>query len=175
MKILSKILHLLDKYTEATIIFVCYFSMGGIIFIEVINRYFFNQQAPWSTTIPIYLFLWVTWLGASYNTRKRTHLKFDEFRIKLPYKWQFACQILDAVCWYVFSCVVVYYTWEQVSISRDNFQFVDGTDDLMQWWFYLATPFSWVLIIIRVTQNLVDDVKKFRKGEPFLIRTSLAD
>ena len=121
------------------------------------------------------LFLWVTWLGASYNTRKRTHLKFDEVRLRFPYKIQFCCQILDALCWYIFAAVVVYYTWEQVMLSRENFQFVDGTDDVMQWWFYLATPFAWSLIFIRVTQNLIDDIKNFSKGKPFFIRSSLGD
>ncbi len=168
-----KYLKLVDKYIESVIIFICYFSMAGIIFIEVIKRYVFQVQSPWSTTIPIYLFLWVTWLGASYNVRNRTHLKFDEVRIKLPYNIQFCCQILDVICWYIFSIVVVYYTWEQVTLSRDNFQFVDGTNNVMQWWFYLATPFAWSLIIVRATQNFFDDINNFRQKKPFSIRASL--
>ena len=53
------ILRWLDDNAEKTVILVCYLSMTGIIFVEVIRRFAFGQQAPWSSTIPIYLFLWV--------------------------------------------------------------------------------------------------------------------
>ena len=86
-----------DRNIEKLVIFICYSSMAGIVFVEVIRRFVFSQQAAWSTTIPIYLFLWITWIGASYNVRIRTHLKFDEIRVRLPYNIQFLLQVLDAV------------------------------------------------------------------------------
>lgn len=163
----------LDRNVERIVILVSYSVMAAIVFVEVIRRFLFNEQAAWSSTIPIYLFLWVVWAGCAYNVRIRTHLRFDELRIRLSYGGQFACLILDAVLWIVFSLIVIYYTWQQVVISEQNFAIVQGTDDVMQWWFYLATPLAFSLLIVRVLQNLAEDVAAFRAGRPFKLQTSI--
>ena len=167
------ILRWLDRNAERTIILISYVVMAGIIFVEVIRRFAFNQQEAWSSTIPVYLFLWVTWMGCSWNVKIRTHLSFDELRARLSRTAQFACLILDAVLWITFAVIVIYYTVEQVMLSYDNFAIVQGTDNVMQWWFYLATPLAWSLLIIRVLQNLWEDLHKYRTGEPFIFSNNM--
>lgn len=172
---LASMLRYAEQNIEKSIILVSYASMAGIIFVEVIRRFFFNEQSAWSTTIPIYLFLWLTWMGASYNTLRRSHLRFSEVRERLSYNKQFMCLLLDAVCWFVMGAIVIYYSIEKVYISYDNFAIVQGTDDIMQWWFYLATPLAWSLLLYRVVQNLVQDIRSYRAGEPLLTQAALFD
>lgn len=169
-----KILKWLDDNAEKTVILVCYLTMTAIIFVEVIRRFAFGQQAPWSSTIPIYLFLWVTWIGCAYTAKQRSHLRFEELRARMPYVGQFLAVMLDHVIWIGFSIVVIYFATEQVQLSYDNFAIVQGTDDVMQWWFYLATPVAFAAIIFRVLQNLVEDVRRFRRREPFQIKADMA-
>lgn len=163
----------LDDNAEKTVILVCYLTMTAIIFVEVIRRFAFGQQAAWSSTIPIYLFLWVTWIGCAYTAKQRSHLRFEEIRLRLPYAGQFCAVMLDHIIWIGFSLLVIYYSAEQVQISYNNFAIVQGTDDVMQWWFYLATPVAFCLIIFRVTQNLIEDVRRFRNRAPFQIGADL--
>lgn len=163
----------IERNIERVIVLLCYGSMAAIIFVEVIRRFFFNEQAAWSTTIPIYLFLWITWMGASYNTLRRSHLRFTEVRERLPYKAQFFCLLLDAAAWFLMGIVIIYYSVEQVYISYDNFAIVQGTDDIMQWWFYLATPVAWMLLLVRVLQNLRFDIQCYRRGEPLVVNAAL--
>ena len=165
----------LDRNIEKLVIFICYSSMAGIVFVEVIRRFVFSQQAAWSTTIPIYLFLWITWIGASYNVRIRTHLKFDEIRVRLPYNIQFLLQVLDAVLWILFGVIVVIYSTEQVQLAKENFMIVQGTDNVLQWWFYIATPLAWSMLIIRVIQNLLEDIKSFINREPLPIQNAVTN
>lgn len=165
----------LDGNLEKVIILIAYSGMAGIIFVEVIRRFFFSVQAPWSTSIPVLLFLWLTWFGASLNVKQRTHLSLNEIRMRLPYTGQFACQILDAVLWIGFGALVIHFTVQQVELAYMNFAIVPGTDDVMQWWFYLATPLAWTLIVIRVLQNLAIDVGRFRRREPFNLQPSIMD
>ncbi len=167
------LLHWLDRNLERWIILVNYVAMAAIIFVEVIRRFAFNQQAPWSSTIPIYLFLWIVWIGCAYNVRIRAHLTFDEVRIRLPYKAQYACLLLDAALWIIFASIVIYFSTQQVLLSRDNFAIVQGTDNVMQWWFYIATPLAFSLLIFRVLQNMREDWIDFSSGCPFRIRTSV--
>jgi len=167
------VLRWLDQNIERILILVGYSIMAGIIFIEVIRRFVFGEQAAWSSTIPIYLFLWVVWSGCAYNVKIRTHLRFDELRVRLPYQAQFACLLLDALLWIIFSGIVIYYTTEQVLISRDNFAIVQGTDDVLQWWFYTATPLTFSLLIVRVLQNTIEDIRTFWSGKPFRLQISI--
>ena len=175
MKLLKALLGWLDRNIEKTVILISYTGMAGIIFVEVIRRFLFNEQVAWSTTVPVLLFLWVTWFGASYNVRQRNHLALTEVRSRLPYHIQFACFVLDAVLWVVFGCIVVYFTYQQTWLAYDNFAIVGGTDHVMEWWFYLATPLAWGLIIFRVMQNLAQDIRRFRRREPFILQASLLD
>jgi TRAP-type C4-dicarboxylate transport system permease small subunit len=165
----------LNDNLEKVVILIAYSGMAGIIFVEVIRRFLFNQQAPWSTSIPILLFLWLTWFGASLNVKKRSHLSLNELRMRMPYKAQFGCLILDAILWFGFGLLVIYYSTEQVTLAYNNFAIVAGTNDVMQWWFYLATPLGWVLLLFRVLQNLATDIRRFRRGESFDLQPAIMD
>lgn len=173
MKSIKGIFSWLDHNIEKIFIIISYVVMSAIIFVEVIRRFVFSVQAPWSTTIPILLFLWLTWFGASYNLKKRTHLALTEVRKALSYRNQFFCLIMDAVAWIVFAIIVIWFTVQQVYLSYDNFAIVGGTDDVMEWWFYMATPAAWTLIIFRALQNLVQDIQRYRRGEPFNMQFAL--
>ncbi|PMR67663.1 C4-dicarboxylate ABC transporter substrate-binding protein [Halomonas heilongjiangensis] len=165
----------LNENLEKVIILISYSGMAGIIFVEIIRRFFFNLQAPWSTSIPVLLFLWLTWFGASLNVKQRSHLSLNEIRIRLPYTGQFLCQILDAILWIAFGMLVIYFTSEQVKVAHFNFAIVPGTDNVMQWWFYLATPLAWTLLIFRVIQNLVEDCLRFKRNKPFNLTPAIMD
>lgn len=167
------VLRWLDENAEKSVILVCYLVMTGIIFVEVIRRFAFGQQAAWSSTIPIYLFLWVTWMGCAYTAKKRSHLRFEEVRMRMPYGGQFCAIMMDHIVWIGFSLLVIYFSIEQVQLSYDNFAIVQGTDDVMQWWFYMATPVAFSLLIFRVLQNLAEDLRRFRNREPFMIAADL--
>ncbi len=143
--------------------------MALIIVYAVIQRYIFNSQIAWSSTIPIYLFLWVTWIGCAYNVKQRTHLVFNDIRLRMPYGMQFAMMWLDAILWVSFGTMVAYFTIEQTQIAYDNFAIVGGTNDVMQWWFYLATPVGWFLLMFRALQNLWSDIGRYLRREPFLV------
>lgn len=175
MNIVHRIIHLIDENIEKVVMVVSYSAMAAIIFIEVVRRFLLNQQAPWSTTIPVLLFLWLTWFGASYNIKKRTHLALTEVRARLSYNLQFCCLVLDSILWIIFAGVVIYFTYQQVYLSYENFAIVGGTDNIMEWWFYLATPLAWSLIIVRVIQNLIADYGRYKRHEPFILQGMLND
>ena len=83
------------------------------------------------------------------------------------------CLLLDAVLWIVFSVIVIYYTTKQVMLSRDNFAIVQGTDEVMQWWFYIVTPLAFALLIVRVLQNVAKDISDYRNGRPLKTQTGM--
>ncbi|MEL6211084.1 MAG: TRAP transporter small permease subunit, partial [Pseudomonadota bacterium] len=115
-----------------------------------------------------FLFLIMTWFGCSYNIRLRTHLAFAEFRMNMPPKGQLACLILDAVLWLTFCWIVVVTSSRVAANSASNFQILLGTDNVLQWWFLVSVPIAFTMMATRVLENLLDDLKAYRAGEPLL-------
>lgn len=159
---------LIDRHLERSVMVWSYLLIAGIIFVEVFRRFVLSQQAPWSTTLPPFLFLIMTWFGCAYNIRLRTHLAFAEFRMNFGRIGQLSCLILDAVLWLVF-CWVVFVTSARVAAnSASNFQILLGTDNVLQWWFLITVPLAFTMMAARVIENLLDDLKNYSEGRPML-------
>ena len=168
MMMLYRAVPVIERQLERTVMVGSYLAIAYIIFSGVIERFVFNDQEPWSTTIPPFLFMIMAWFGASYNVRLRTHLSFNEFRMNMPRSAQYMCLWLDAVLWFVFAVIVFVTTARQTALVADNFAIVMGTDNVMQWWFLTAAPIAFVLLVTRVFQNLSDDIRAWRNNEPLI-------
>lgn len=160
----------LDRNLEKTVILTAYTTCAGIVAVEVFRRYFFSMQAPWSTTIPAYMFLWLTWIGAAHGVKIRAHLSFSEVRAALPRKAQFLLMQLDNLLFLTFATVVIVYAGDLLKLQWDNGSVVPGTDTIQQWWFYLATPVGWSLLCVRVIQNMIQDFADMRAGDALRLR-----
>jgi TRAP-type C4-dicarboxylate transport system permease small subunit len=160
----------LDRNLEKTVILAAYATCAGIVAVEVFRRYFFAVQAPWSTTVPAYMFLWLTWVGAAYGVKIRAHLNFSEVRNVLPRKFQFVLMQIDNLLLLTLATIVIFYATDLLTIQWDNGSVVPGTDTIPQWWFYLATPVGWSLLCIRVIQNMIEDALAMRSGTPLRVR-----
>ncbi len=158
----------IERYFERTVMITCYLAIAMIIFWGVIDRFVFSNQQPWSTTIPPFLFMVMAWFGAAYNIRVRTHLSFSEFRTRMPRIGQFACLWLDFFLWFGFALIFLVTTLRVVALSASNFQIVLGTDDTMQWWFLLGAPVAATLMAARAVENIQDDIKNYRNGQPLI-------
>ena len=158
----------IERHLERTIMVYSYLAIAFIIFWGVIDRFIFNSQQPWSTTIPPFLFMVMAWYGASYNIRLRTHLSFSEFRTKMPATGQIMCLCLDFLLWFGFALILFVTTCRLTANSASNFQIVLGTDNTMQWWFLVTAPIAAVLMAGRAFQNLFEDLRKYRDGDPLI-------
>ncbi|MEO0818895.1 MAG: TRAP transporter small permease subunit [Pseudomonadota bacterium] len=163
-----KLVPLVDRHFERTVMVWTYLIIAGIIFVEVFRRFVLNEQAPWSTTLPPFLFLIMTWFGCAYNIRLRTHLAFSEFRMNMGPRGQLICLVLDAVLWLVFCWVVVVTSARVAANSASNFQIMLGTDNVLQWWFLVSVPLAFTMMATRVIENLLDDIRNYRAGRPLI-------
>ncbi len=158
----------LDRNIERYALVATYMTIATVIFVEVIRRFVFSVQAPWSTTLPPYLFLVMTWVGCAYNAKLRSHLSFDEIRARLPPLGQFLCVCLDTVLWLGFALIVIVTSLRQTTNSAANFQILLGTDNVQQWWFYVLVPTSWLILSARTVENFLEDLQRYRTRQPLL-------
>ncbi len=159
---------LIERHLEPTIMVASYLAIGYIIFAGVVQRFFLSGQPPWSTTLPPFLFLIMTWVGCSYNVKLRTHLAFAEFRKSMPRFFQLVLLLLDAALWIGFAWIVVVTTLQETVRAAANFAIMLGTDNVMQWWFLISVPIAFILLTARVMENIVQDLRKFREGDEMI-------
>ncbi|WP_299611099.1 TRAP transporter small permease [uncultured Tateyamaria sp.] len=162
--VLYRAVPLLERHLEPGVMVVAYLAIGYIIFAGVIQRFYLSGQPAWSTTLPPFLFLIMTWVGCSYNVKLRTHLAFAEFRKIAPRPIQLGLLVLDAILWFGFAWIVVVTTAQETVRAAANFAIMLGTDNVMQWWFLGTVPIAFILLTARVMENLVTDLRKFREG-----------
>ncbi|MEP3264583.1 MAG: TRAP transporter small permease subunit [Hyphomicrobiales bacterium] len=160
----------LERHFERSVMVYSYLLIAGIIFVEVFRRFLLNEQAPWSTTLPPFLFLIMTWFGCAYNVKLRTHLAFTEFRTNMPRKAQIACLCLDALLWFGFCWIVIVTSTRITLNAAANFQILLGTDNVLQWWFLTSVPIAFMLLAGRVLKNLLDDFDNYKSGAPLIER-----
>ncbi len=159
-----KMVPLIERHLEPTVMVVAYLAIGYIIFAGVVQRFYLSGQPAWSTTLPPFLFLIMTWVGCSYNVKLRTHLAFAEFRKSMPRAGQLFCLLLDAVLWLGFAWIVVVTTFQETVRAAANFAIMLGTDNVMQWWFLGTVPVAFILLAARVIENVKKDLRKYREG-----------
>lgn len=168
-----RLIPILDRNIEKWLMIVIYLVMTGIIFVEVIRRFTVGDQVPWSSTLPPYLFLVMTWVGCSYSVKRRMHLAFGEVRSMMSRRMQMMCLTLDAVLWLLFALIVVVTGLRQTINALANFQILLGTDNVMQWWFYAFVPASWLVLAARAIENWEQDWAKYKTDEPLIEQASL--
>ena len=163
----------LDANIEKWILIIAYSACAGIVFVEVVRRFLFNEQVAWSTTIPAFMFVWLTWLGASYAVKARAHLRFGELRERMPRGLQYMLLQLDYLFFLLVGTIVIYYSHGLLMTQIANESVVSGTDNVPVWIFYLATPVGWLLLLLRVVQCAVEDYLDLVNGRPIQLQGTL--
>lgn len=68
--------------------------MIGLVFLNVILRFFFNSGLVWSEEVSRYVFVYVIYLGAIVAMKENAHLGVDTFIKKAPEKLKFLLYIV---------------------------------------------------------------------------------
>jgi TRAP-type transport system small permease protein len=76
MKVAMAANHSLVKMEEY-LMSACTIILVGVIFIEVICRYFLYISSGWSEEIARYLFIWLTYIGSAYAIDGGGHIEID--------------------------------------------------------------------------------------------------
>lgn len=165
---LFKFVPFIEQHLERGVSVIAYLMIAAIIFWGVIDRFVFSHQWSGSTTVPPFLFMIMAWFGCSYNVKLRTHLSFSEFRSKMKPSGQLGALSLDMVLWLGFCLLAITTSLRFTALSADNFQMVDGVDDVMKWWFYICVPLAFLLMAGRVIGNWLEDLHNYRSGNQII-------
>ena len=101
-----KILSFLNNRMEEVFLVILMALAVIIVTAQVVTRYVLKVPLPWSEEIARYLFLWLTWVGASYATKERKHINIDVVYQMLSPLGQKFCLIVSTLVWIVFLVIM---------------------------------------------------------------------
>lgn len=126
------------EQVENVVMSVGLLTISGIVFANVIARYFFQTSFAWSEELARYIVVWVTFFGISSCARYGAHVSVDLLPNLLKGNVKLVHQL--AIC-LVSACLSVYMTF--ISIDFTMMQFKGGNTSIAIaipiWLIYLST------------------------------------
>jgi TRAP-type transport system small permease protein len=124
---------------------VLFSTMVAVTAMGVFFRYVLNDALPWAEEADRYVFIWLSFVGASITMRRNAHIAVDVLVRTFTPLYRRLVALLSGVCILAFL-VVVFAASERVievtSLSRTT-----ATDVPMSW-VYIAVPVGCVLLAI---------------------------
>jgi len=117
--------------------------MVAVTAIGVFFRYVLDDALPWAEEADRYLFIWLTFVGASITMRHNAHIAVDILVRSFPPAYRKWVALLSAICIIVFLAVV--FRASESVIAVTSLSRTTATDVPMSW-VYLAVPVGCVLI-----------------------------
>ena len=157
----------LNDNVERVLLLWLYSYLVVVIFIEVLRRFVLAHSSLWGEETARFIFIYLVWIAAASAVRGRSHIRLDVVTLFLPVRGQALIYILGDLATGAIACVALYWSMAPVSISL-RFGSVTEALQLSQALFLAAVPIGFLLVILRVVQSLVRDVRAFAAGEqPF--------
>ncbi len=122
-----------DLRPEDTIVFVIFWVLGGVVFLQFFSRYVLNSSVGWTEEIARYLLIGVTFVGSAMAVRKRSHIAVEFIFRYFGERGLWRLQILnDAICVVFFGACA----WISAQLSMRTKQLmasVDLSKNLIYW------------------------------------------
>lgn len=157
----------LDERLEEILILVLLTGVIALVAIELIRRTVFSNSTDWGVRIATYMYVWVSWIGASYAVKKRLHLRIEIIQSRLPRTIRYLIVTGSNLIFAALMGMITYYLIDVIQIQYETQSTMFGVPSIKKWYLYSVVPPALMLMIIRILQNVVEDTKNFRAGEQF--------
>lgn len=160
-----KIFRALDKNAERWLLLVFYVMLVLTMFVEVVRREVFAYSSIWGEEIVRYSFIYLAWVGAAAAVKERGHIRIDVLMQYVRPRVKAALYIFGDIVMAAVALVAVYWSFETVLVSA-KFGSVTHGLRISQVWFLMAVPFGFALVLLRLAQSFLRDIRDLRDGKP---------
>lgn len=151
---------------EENLLYLSLICTVTVIFVQVIMRYVFSNSLSWSEELARYVFIWQTWIGASYATRMRRHLRIEVLSERLHGNAKKALELIVLGLWIFFGAVLFFKGFQMVSMIWRRHQ-ISAAMGIPMAVPYAAIPCGALAMTVRLIFQAVDVIKsKPESGEP---------
>ncbi len=156
-------LKFLDSYFEEILGGILLAVMAIIAFANVIVRYGTNLSFSASEELTVNLFVWIVLLGTSRAFREGGNFSMNVIYNALSRKAQAALTLFGALCTTLFFLMLI---WQGVVEVMDEIELEVVSESLAipVWWYTIAVPLFSVLILVRLAQHTVGEMRRWQQG-----------
>ncbi|MTI43135.1 TRAP-type C4-dicarboxylate transport system permease small subunit [Roseibium hamelinense] len=162
---MSSVLHAIDKNGERWLLLVFYVMLVLTMFIEVVRREIFAYSSIWGEEIVRYSFIYLAWIGAASAVKERGHIRIDVLMQYVGPRVKALLYIFGDIIMAAVAVIAFYWSLETVLVSA-KFGSVTHGLRISQVWFLSAVPLGFALILFRLTQSFLRDIRDLRDGKP---------
>jgi TRAP-type C4-dicarboxylate transport system permease small subunit len=155
----------LDQNAERWLLLVFYVMLVLTMAIEVLRREVFSYSSIWGEEVVRYSFIYLAWIGAAVAVKDRVHIRIDVIMHYVPSQVKTLIYILGDLVMLSVAVVALYWSFETVLVSW-TFGSVSHGLRISMVWFLAAVPVGFSLMVFRLIQSLLRDIKDFRSGTP---------
>jgi TRAP-type C4-dicarboxylate transport system permease small subunit len=146
---------LLNKLEEG-LIMAGLVVIGGVLTIQIFMRYVLNQPLVWSEELARYIFVWVTFIGASYGIRKKIHISMEIFYNHLPQRIRMFVTIITNL---IIVFVLLYHLPWGIAVIKDQSGILSSAMQIPMSFVYSAMPFMCLIAALRLIGETVTVIR----------------
>lgn len=158
-------LRLVNEHAERFLILTIYVYLVFIIGMEVFRRFVLDSSSLWGEETARFMFIYLTWIGASWGVHKRLHIRIDLIHQFISERVVGVLYVISDIAMLVFAVYAIRWTVPQLQTLL-QFGAVTQALRVNQIYFQIAIPIGMVMVIIRTLQMLVRDVSDVKNGRP---------
>lgn len=162
----------LDRNVERWALLAFYSMLVVTMAVEVIRREVFSYSSVWGEEIVRYSFIYLAWIGASAAVKDRAHIRIDVLYTFMSQRGKAVLYVFSDLIMLLVSCVAFYFALEAVLTSW-KFSSVTHGLRISLALFLAAVPVGFGLMVIRLIQSLLRDIRSIRDGKPVFEGTTL--
>lgn len=155
----------LDKNAERWALLVFYVMLVATMAIEVLRREVFAYSSIWGEEIVRYSFIYLAWIGAAVAVKERGHIRIDVIVHYLGPRAKALIYIFGDLVMFGVAIIALYWSFEAVHVSW-KFGSVSHGLRVSMVWFLMAVPVGFALMILRLIQSFLRDLRSLRDGTP---------
>jgi len=164
----------IDRNGERWLLLVFYSFIVLAIFIEVLRRFVFLYSSVWGEETARYAFIYLVWIGASTAVRERAHIRIDVITHYLPPRGVALIYLFGDLATAVLAGLAIYWSMDPVLVSIKFGNVTDGLR-IIRAWFLIAVPLGFSMMMLRLIQSILRDLRDIRSGRPVFTGTKLFD
>ena len=150
-----------DKIEEYFLVGSLAFNVG-LIFFQVVMRYVFHNSLSWSEELARYVFLWQTWVGASFAVRLRRHLRVEMLADLLKGRARQWYELFIFLVWFAFSVFIAWQGSVMTAFLIKRWQ-VSAAMQIPIAWAYASVPAGCAMMAIRLFWEMKEMLANMRK------------
>ena len=164
----------LDRDAERWLLLTFYVMLVATMAVEVIRRELFSYSSIWGEEIVRYSFIYLAWIGAAAAVKERAHIRIDVVMHYLPPRPKALLYIFGDLVMFAVAVIALYWSFETVYVSATFGSVTDGLR-ISKVWFLMAVPLGFALIIWRLLQSFLRDLRSLIEGTPVYQGDTLFD